>query len=78
MRSLSIHPKQAIIKKNCLKYKNDKSIINELKLIVKSRSIKDKSEEDLIKILSQPKPKTSLSKKKKEITKDFSELRQVF
>ena len=52
--------------------------LNELKLIAKSRSIKDykeKSEEDLIKILSKPKPKMSLSKKKKEKTeKDFSEL----
>ena len=51
--------------------------LNELKLIAKSRSIKDykeKSEEDLIKILSKPKPKISLSKKKKQKTeKDFSE-----
>ena len=41
--------------------------LNELKLIAKSRDIKDykvKSEEDLIKILSVPKPKISLSKKK--------------
>ena len=51
--------------------------LNELKLITKSRDIKEhkeKSEEDLIKILSEPKPKISLSKKKiKEIKKDFSE-----
>ena len=51
--------------------------LNELKLIAKSRCIKDyknKSEEDLIKILSKPKPKISLSKKKiKEIKKYFSE-----
>ena len=50
--------------------------LNELKLITKSRSIKDykeKSEEDLIKILSEPKPKISLSKKKiKEIKTNFS------
>ena len=50
--------------------------LNGLKLIAKSRTIKDykeKSEEDLIKILSKPKPKISLSKKKKEKTeKDFS------
>ena len=50
--------------------------LNELKLIAKSRSIKDyknKSEEDLIKILSEPKPKISLSKKKiKEIKTSFS------
>ena len=41
--------------------------LNELKLIAKSRDIKDykvKSEEDLIKILSVPKPKINLSKKK--------------
>ena len=41
--------------------------LNELKLIAKSRSVQDyrnKSEEDLIKILSEPKPKISLSKKK--------------
>ena len=49
--------------------------LNELKLIAKSRSVKDyknKSEEDLIKILSEPKPKINLSKKKmKEVKKDF-------
>ena len=53
--------------------------LNELKLITKSRSFKDyknKSEEDLTKILSEPKPKTNLSKRKiKKIKKDFSELR---
>ena len=41
--------------------------LNELKLIAKRRSVKDyknKSEEDLIKILSQPKPNTSYSKRK--------------
>ena len=47
-----------------------------------SRSVKDyknKSEEDLIKILSKPKPKTSISKKKiKEIKNDFRELRHKF
>ena len=47
--------------------------LNELKLIVKSRNIKDyksKSENDLIKILSEPKPKINLSKNKiKEIKK---------
>ena len=56
--------------------------LNELKLIAKSRSIKDyeiKSEDNLIKILSEPKPKINLSKKKrKEIKKDFSELRYGF
>ena len=46
-----------------LLYKNDK-----LKLIAKSRNIKDyknKSENDAIKILSEPKSKISLSKNKK-------------
>ena len=41
--------------------------LNELKLIAKSRNLKDyknKSENDLIKILSEPKPKINLSKKK--------------
>ena len=56
--------------------------LNELKLIAKSRSVKDyknKSEEDLIKILSEPKPKINLSKKKiKEVKKDFSKLRYGF
>ena len=56
--------------------------LNELKLIAKSRSIKDyenKSEDDLIKILSEPKPKINLSKNKiKEIKKDFNELRYGF
>ena len=56
--------------------------LNELKLIAKSRIIKDykdKSENDLIKILSKPKPKLNLSKKKiKEMKKYFSELRYRF
>ena len=56
--------------------------LNELKLIARSRRLKDyknKSEEDLIKIPSEPKPKINLSKKKiKEINKDFTELRQRF
>ena len=53
--------------------------LNELKLIPKSRDIKDykgKSEEDLIKILSELKPKINLAKKKiKEIEKNFSKLK---
>ena len=56
--------------------------LKKLKLIAKSRDIKDykeKSEEDLIKILSEPKTKINLSKNKiKEIKKDFSELRHRF
>ena len=53
--------------------------LNELKLIAKSRSIKDyenKSEDDLIKIPSELKPKINISQKKiKEIKADFSKLR---
>ena len=47
--------------------------------MTKSRGIKDyenKSEGDLIKILSEPKTKTSLSKKKiRDIRKDFNKSR---
>ena len=57
-------------------------LLHELKLVAKNRNIKEyknKSEEDLIKILSEPKPKISISKKKlKEIEKDFRELRHNF
>ena len=56
--------------------------LNELKLIAKTRNIKDyknKSENDLIKILSEPKPKINLSKKKvKEIKRYFSKLDMGF
>ena len=56
--------------------------VNELKLIAESRSVKDyesKPEADLIKILSEPKPKINISKKKiKETKKDFSESRYGF
>ena len=56
--------------------------LNELKLIAKSSSIKEYpkiSEEDLIKILSEPKTKINFSKKKiKETTKDFNKLKYRF
>ena len=56
--------------------------LDELKLVAKSRGIKDyknKSEDDLTKILSKPKTKTSLSKKKiKDIRKDFNKSRNRF
>ena len=52
--------------------------LNELKLIAESRNFidyKNKSENDLFKILRKQKPKINLSKKKtKEVKKDFSEL----
>ena len=56
--------------------------LDELKLVAKNRNIRDyenKSEGDWIKILSEPKPRKSITKKKlKEIKKDFSELRHKF
>ena len=59
-----------------------KLTLNELKLVAKSRGIKDyenKSEDDLTKILSEPKTKTSLSIKKiKDIKKDFNKSRYKF
>ena len=58
-------------------------LLDELKLLAKSRNIKDqkkKSENDLIKILDETKPKINLSKNKiKEIKKYFfSKLRYGF
>ena len=56
--------------------------LDELKLIAESRNIryyKNKSKKDLIKVLSEPKPKIGISKKKLEgIRKDFNELRHKF
>ena len=56
--------------------------LDELKLIAESRNIRDyenKSEKDLIKALSEPKPKIRINKKKlEEIRKDFNELRYKF
>ena len=56
--------------------------LDELKLIAESRNIRDyenKSEKDLIKALSEPKPKIRINKKKlEEIRKDFYELRHKF
>ena len=58
--------------------------LNELKLIVQGRNIsnyENKSKEDLIKALSEPKPKPKIGinkKKLKEIRKDFYKLRHKF
>ena len=56
--------------------------LNKLKLIVKNRGIKvykSKSEDDLIRILSEPKTKISLSKiKLKGIKEKFNESRYKF
>ena len=58
--------------------------LNELKLITHYRNISDyenKSKEDLIKGLSEPKPKPKIGinkKKLKEIRKDFYKLRHKF
>ena len=53
-----------------------------MKLVAKRRGIKgheNKSEDDLIKILSEPKTKASLSKKKMtDIRKDFNKSRYKF
>ena len=56
--------------------------LDDLKAIAKNRGIKDyenKSEDDLIKILSKPKTKISLSKKKiEDIRKDVNKSRHIF
>ena len=56
--------------------------LNELRLIPQIRNISDyenKSKEDLIKALSEPKPKIIINKKKlEEIRKDFNKLRHKF
>ena len=56
--------------------------LDELRLIAKDRNMRDyenKSQKDLIKALSEPKPKIKIDKKKlEEIRKDFNELRHKF
>ena len=56
--------------------------LNELKLVAKSGGIKNqesKSEDVLIKILSEPKTKTGLSRKKiRDIRKNFNKSRYKF
>ena len=56
--------------------------LDELRLIAQNRNIRDyenKSEKDLIKVLSEPKPKIKIDKKKlEEIRKDFNKLRHMF
>ena len=56
--------------------------LDELQLVAESRNIRDyknKSKKDLIKVLSEPKPKIKIDKKKlEEIRKDFYELRHKF
>ena len=56
--------------------------LDELKLVAKNRNIRNygnKSEKDLIKILSETKPKVKINKKKlEEIRKYFKELRHKF
>ena len=56
--------------------------LDELRLIAQNRNLRDygnKSEIDLIKALSKPKPKIKTDKKKlEEIRKDFNKLRHVF
>ena len=56
--------------------------LDELKLVARNRNIRDyenKSEKDLIKALSKPKPKIKIDKKKlEEIRKDFNKLMHTF
>ena len=56
--------------------------LDELRLIAQNRNLRDygnKSDKDLIKALSKPKPKIKTDKKKlEEIRKDFNKLRHVF
>ena len=56
--------------------------LDELRLIGQNRNIRDyenKSEKDLIKALSKPKPKIRINKNKlEEIRKNFNELRHTF
>ena len=56
--------------------------LDEMKLVAKNRDIKDyenKSEDDLIKILGEPKTKISLSKKEiEDIRKDVNKSRHMF
>ena len=56
--------------------------LDELKLVAKNRNIRDyesKSEKDLIKVLSEPKPDIRINKKNlEEIRKYFNELRHKF
>ena len=71
------------IKKNCVFNMNMTNLsLDELKLISQNRNIRDyenKSEKDLIKTLSEPKPKIKINKKKlEEVRKDFNELRHKF
>ena len=53
--------------------------LDELKLVARNKNIRDyenKSEKDLIKALSEPKPKRRINKKKlEEIRKDFNEFK---
>ena len=56
--------------------------LDDIRLVTPSRNIRDyedKSEKDLIKALSKPKPKIKIDKKKlEEIRKDFNKLRHMF
>ena len=56
--------------------------LDELRLLAQNRNIRNyenKSEKDLTKALSEPKPKIRINKKKlEEIRKDFNELRHKF
>ena len=72
----------ANIKKIFLCFNINMISLDELRLTAQNRNKSDyenKCEKDLIKALSEPKPKIRISKKKlEEIRKGFNELRQVF
>ena len=71
-----------MIIKLCVNINMTNLSLDELRLIAQNRNIRDcenKSEKDLIKALSKPKPKIRINKNKlEEIRKNFNELRHTF
>ena len=69
-------------KKFCVNINMINLSLDQLKIVAKNRNIKDygtKSKKDFIKILSDPKPKIRINKKKLEkIRKYFTKLRHKF
>ena len=75
-------PTKIKIKNLCIDINMINLSLDELRLIAQNRNIRDyenKSKEDLIKALSERKPKIKTDKKSlEEIRKDFNELRHKF
>ena len=71
-----------MIIKLCVNINMTNLSLDELRLTAQNRNIRDyenKSEKDLIKALSKPKPKIRINKNKlEEIRKNFNELRHTF